>query len=169
MNKFTLQEGGIFITHNIPPLLTIQIITNDNDEYDKFNDLYDIFSFRGNQFVFLVVEADTDLEHIEDYSLYRSIIKRAFKWYKNQVYIERHEKKRIFEDENYVLQRSEEMNHWVCAAKKEGIVVIFQEGNFNETQKMVYLEDFPEPDVMTIARQQRLIGEWLMLNHSEKL
>ena len=42
----------------------------------------------------------------------------------------------------YKLQHSQDRaNWWVLTDTKKGIVILFEEGKFNETQKITYLND----------------------------
>lgn len=49
--------------------------------------------------------------------------------------------------------------------KDNGIVCRFKEHQFNETQKMTFLEDVKQLDVTDIARLMREMGDWLAQHH----
>jgi hypothetical protein len=175
MKKFKLLDlskstGEVFIFHKLIPQLKIQVITNDNFEYDKWNDIYDLFYFKKNEIVLVVTQSDEDLNEVTDYTPYRQVLKRAWKWYRSKVYIEDNsiELPSINEDDNYILQQSKDKGKWVCTDKINGIVVTWREREFNESQEITYINDI-EPNVMKIARQQRLLSDWLVINHREKL
>lgn len=54
---------------------------------------------------------------------------------------------------------------WVLTDKENGIVCRFEEHNFNETQKMTFLEDVKQPDASQIARLMREMGDWMSTHH----
>lgn len=69
----------------------------------------------------------------------------------------------------YIVQQSEMIpNGWVCTDTKNGIVLSWEEGLFNETLKITFLEEVA-PDASLIARLMREAGEYLAANHSDKL
>lgn len=72
-------------------------------------------------------------------------------------------------DGRFLLQRSEHLGKWVCTDVVNKFVVIFEEGEYNETSKITPLEDFNPDDYMKIAQWMRETGEWLMENHEELL
>lgn len=68
----------------------------------------------------------------------------------------------------YLLQHSQtQPDGWVCTDRENGIVCRFTEHKFNETQKMTFLEDVPNPNPLAIARLMREMGDWLASNHAE--
>lgn len=69
----------------------------------------------------------------------------------------------------FVLQQSTQQGWWVCTDTENGIVCRFQAHRFNETSKMTFLEDTPQPDALQIARLMREMGDWLGKNHSDKI
>lgn len=69
--------------------------------------------------------------------------------------------------EKYLLQKSTELkNVWIVTDTVYGIVVQFEEGKFNETQKVSFLEKPNEP-ALSIARKLRELSEWIIENHPE--
>jgi DNA-binding XRE family transcriptional regulator len=63
---------------------------------------------------------------------------------------------------NYILQKSSDRpNHYVVTDKVNGIVVIFEQHRFNETQQVTFLEDAPNPDALRLATIMREIGDWV--------
>lgn len=69
--------------------------------------------------------------------------------------------------EKYLLQKStERQNVWIVTDTVYGIVVQFEEGKFNETQKVSFLEEPNEP-ALSIARKLRELSEWIIENHPE--
>lgn len=69
---------------------------------------------------------------------------------------------------NYIIQKSSTLpNGWVLTDKKNGIVVTFEDGEFNETQKVTPLEDVNHTP-QELARIMRELGEWVVRHHSSK-
>ena len=65
----------------------------------------------------------------------------------------------------FKLQRSQEkQGWWVLTDINKGIVILFEEGKFNSTQKITYLEDV-EPSPTAIAKDLRIMADWLAQNH----
>lgn len=68
----------------------------------------------------------------------------------------------------YIMQKSSILpNGWVLTDKENGIVVTFEDGKFNDTQKVTPLEDVhhtPEE----LARIMRELGEWVVRHHGSK-
>ncbi len=176
MKKFKLKDlskstGEVFIFHKLIPELKIQVITNDNFEYNKWDDVYDLFHYKNNEIAFVIVGAKEDLNEVSDYTPYQQVLKRAWKWYRSKVFIEENIETppQVTEDNNYILQPSTDPDKWICTDKLNGIVTTWQTGLFNSTQVITYLNDVAKPDVMTIARQQRQLADWLIKYHKEKI
>lgn len=69
----------------------------------------------------------------------------------------------------YVLQSSKSVaDGWVCTDTENRIVVEWRQGLFNETQNVVMLDDY-HGDVMDLARLMREMGDWLAVNHEDKV
>lgn len=175
MKKFRLEtapNGATFVYHNLNPELKIQVVKNKDFEYNELEDVYELFEFKGNIFAFVVVSSELDLNEIEDFSYIRSLLRKGWKWYKTQIYIEKYVKEgETREDERFVLQESKDFGWWVCTDKCNGIVIKFRDKLFNESQKVTTLEDFDitKISISNIAKILREIGEWLTRHHSEKL
>lgn len=72
--------------------------------------------------------------------------------------------------ERFILQPSQEKeNWWVLADTENQIVVRFENKRFNETQQVTMLEDVETPNPLVIARMMREIGDYLALNHRDKV
>lgn len=69
----------------------------------------------------------------------------------------------------FILQESEKLNHWVCTDQINKIVCVFEYHKYNDTQKFTLLEDFNDKNLMELARFAREMGEWLRLNHYDKV
>lgn len=69
----------------------------------------------------------------------------------------------------YDFQPSKEREGWyVVTDKKELVVVIFEKGKFNETQRITRLDD-TLPDPLTAASGLKAIADYLHLYHPEVL
>lgn len=74
--------------------------------------------------------------------------------------------------ERYILQKSKERENWYVATDTiAGIVVKFEKGKFNETQKATMLEDlnFHRGTPTRLATAMKDLTEWLINNHSDVL
>ena len=69
----------------------------------------------------------------------------------------------------YILQQSEKPNHWVCTDTENGIVCIFENHKFNDTQSMMPLDDFPKEKYFQLAAIMGEMGDWLRKNHYDKM
>lgn len=65
----------------------------------------------------------------------------------------------------YLLQKSTTPGHWVFTDTAHGVVIIFEEGKFNDTQKITLLNEDEAPDALTLARIVREMSEWLAARH----
>lgn len=72
--------------------------------------------------------------------------------------------------ERFILQPSElKPNYFLVTDQDNGIIIEFEKGKFNETQKITELNDLNPNDFMKIARIMREIGEYLQQNNKELL
>ena len=74
--------------------------------------------------------------------------------------------------ERYLLQKSKEQNNWYVATDTLAeIVVKFEKGRFNETQKATMLEglNFHSDTPTRLATAMKDLTEWLIENHSDVL
>lgn len=67
----------------------------------------------------------------------------------------------------YIFQKSTHPNKWVLTDKCNGIVVTFEDGKFNETQKVTLLDD-TRLTANELAKVMRELGEWAVRHHSSK-
>lgn len=58
---------------------------------------------------------------------------------------------------------------WVLTDTEHGIVVTFEEGRFNNTQKVTVLEDVSKPSPIEFARIMGEMADWAIKHHSDKL
>lgn len=67
----------------------------------------------------------------------------------------------------YIIQQSTHPNRWVLTDKCNGIVVTFEDGNYNETQKVTMLDDtrLTANELATVMQE---LGEWAVRHHSSK-
>lgn len=72
--------------------------------------------------------------------------------------------------ERFILRPSTtQENWWVLTDTENQIVVRFENKRFNETQQVTMLEDVETPNPLVIARMMREIGDYLALNHRDKV
>lgn len=68
--------------------------------------------------------------------------------------------------ERFILQEGKAPSTWVVTDTINGIVVRFNEHQFNDTQKAT-LFDNHITDMMELARAMRELGDWLAVNYSD--
>lgn len=69
----------------------------------------------------------------------------------------------------YIFQKSSTRpDGWVLTDTEHGIVLTFEDGRFNETQKVTVLEDVPQPSADELARIMRELGDWAARHHGSK-
>lgn len=71
----------------------------------------------------------------------------------------------------FLIQKSNTLpNGWVLTDTLNGVVVTFEDGYYNETQRTTMLDDKPlsKYSVTDLARIMREIGEWAVRYHSSK-
>lgn len=69
----------------------------------------------------------------------------------------------------YLLQLSSTRpNGWVLTDTENGIVLTFEDGRFNETQKVTVLDDVPNPSPADLARIMSEMGDWVTRHHGSK-
>ena len=71
-------------------------------------------------------------------------------------------------DMRYILQKSSTPKHWVCTDQDNGLICVFEEHKFNETQKFTFLENMGNQDVTKLARIVNEMAAWLSENHYKK-
>lgn len=69
----------------------------------------------------------------------------------------------------FLLQNSQYENHFVCVDTAFNVVVTFEQGKFNETQKVSNLHDFTEVQALQIPTALREMADWLQKYHKEKI
>jgi hypothetical protein len=69
----------------------------------------------------------------------------------------------------YIIQKSTHPNKWVLTDKENGVIITFEEGDFNNSQKVTMLEDAPKLSPIDLARIMRKLGEWGARHHGSKL
>ncbi|WP_315315276.1 DNA breaking-rejoining protein [Prevotella pallens] len=70
---------------------------------------------------------------------------------------------------NIIQQSSTQPNSWVLTDTENGVVIVFEDGRFNETQKVTMLEDAPKLSPTDLAQIMRKLGEWGARYHRSKL
>ena len=74
--------------------------------------------------------------------------------------------------DRFILQRSATPGWWVATDKENNIVVQFEHGKYNDTQKVTLLngDTFKsEAEAMKVATYLRELADWLREEHYEKL
>ena len=70
----------------------------------------------------------------------------------------------------FILQQSQNRPiSWICTDLENGIMCMFDDKKFNETQKFTIVENAEMPDVQKLARIAREMGDWLRANHYGKI
>jgi hypothetical protein len=168
MERYTLHpENDRIIHHNLKPEMTIQVIMNNDGAYDWTTDVFETFEFRGNRVVVKWLPDTNLMEPRVDFKRIRTVLKHAWNWYRNQVYIPR-SCGGAMEDEQYLLQAGSQPDTWLVTDKTNGICIFFEEHKFNTTQRIVEFNRFTDEQIATLPRVLRKIGDWMVLNHREK-
>lgn len=175
-----IDEEKTTIWHGLKPNFTIVVLKLDRpNDYGSaglgLEDIFDEIIIRGWHFCFQVIEY-WYFEDLEDLSEIREILQSCAEWYKGQVvggFVEldkyvSEEANKIMEDEKFKIQPSDKEGWWIVAHKFSSIIIEFKEGEFNTTQKISELGQ-PITDVIYGAKIMGEIGEWLIVNHCEKL
>ena len=68
----------------------------------------------------------------------------------------------------YILQKSTHPNKWVLTDTENGVVITFEEGKFNDTQKVTMLEG-TNKTAEELAKILKEMGEWAVGHHADKL
>ena len=85
------------------------------------------------------------------------------------VYLEQADTQAQVDATRYDFRPSQEREGWyVVTDKKDLVVVIFEKGRFNETQRITRLDD-TLPDPLTAASGLRAIADYLKVYHPEVL
>ena len=75
-------------------------------------------------------------------------------------------------EQRFILQRSATPGYWVATDRDNNIVVQFEHGKYNDTQKVTLLNGdtfTSEVEAMKVATYLREMADWLRENHYEKL
>lgn len=67
----------------------------------------------------------------------------------------------------YIIQKSTHPNKWVLTDRENGVVITFEDGAFNSTQKVTMLDD-THLTANELAKVMREMGEWVVKYHSSK-
>lgn len=68
----------------------------------------------------------------------------------------------------YILQKSTHPNSWVLTDTENGVVITFENGNYNDTQKVTLLEN-TNKTAEELAKILKEMGEWAVKHHADKL
>jgi len=69
----------------------------------------------------------------------------------------------------YHVVAGQELGSFVCTDQHNGIVCIWQQGQFNDSQSITLLNDTNDASPMDIARYMRQMGDYLQEHHAPKL
>jgi len=169
--SFTENLSRNFLRHNLPPEMLIQIIRNDDDEYNVYDDLFEVFEFRDNKIVVKWCAEKNIRSQFNDYNLIRSILRRAWGWYRSQVYIE---KKNYLsgatEDDKYKLELlPETTDKWLITDKHNHITIFFEQGSFKVSQRIVNIKETQTKKLEMLPRILQELADWLVNNHKDKV
>ena len=67
----------------------------------------------------------------------------------------------------YIIQKSTRLFGWVLTDRENGVVITFEDGAFNSTQKVTMLDD-THLTANELAKAMRELGEWAVKYHSSK-
>jgi hypothetical protein len=173
--SFTDDPGNGVIRHNLEPEMLIQVIYNrEAPDLLIYEDCFELFEFRGNEIILKWLADYDELDAIEDYTHIRSILRRAFKWYKSKVFIEEKKKEpELFTTARYSLtlriwRKGEEKKYdWLLYDKIFHLHMMWMAGNFNESQIIETLPEFESENIL--PQLLREAAEWLVAHHREKL
>lgn len=161
---------------HLPSGMLFEILLNpvDGVDYDAWEDVYQEFSFLGNYIISLLVDQEKYEPEPEPvgWGKIHSIARKAFKYYRAHVRIERYERPEGPREEgNYLLTPSEDGTGWVFADKASELVLMWKHGDFNGSQEIVFLGDVPVSGekIRSIPRLLTSATDWLLLNHPDKL
>lgn len=68
----------------------------------------------------------------------------------------------------YILEKSTHPSKWVLTDTENGVVITFEQGKFNNTQKVTMLED-TDKTAEELAKILKEMGEWAVKHHADKL
>lgn len=68
----------------------------------------------------------------------------------------------------YMIQQSTHPNKWVLTDTENGVVITFEQGKFNDTQKITMLENTNKA-AEELAAILKEMGEWAVEHHADKL
>lgn len=71
--------------------------------------------------------------------------------------------------ERFTIKPAADPRSWEVTDHKMGIICTFEEGRFNDTQKITTTANkIATLSVMELARVMRELGEWVFAHHKEK-
>lgn len=69
----------------------------------------------------------------------------------------------------YIIQPSRENpSVWILTDTENGVCISFEDGRFNETQRVTVLDDVPVPSADELSRIMRGMGDWAVRHHGDK-
>ena len=140
------------IFHNLFPEIKIQVIFNEEDDYEVYEDVYEVSKYNGKKVVIVWVvdnfwikylESIENTEYIEFIKHVHLILRCAWVWYRGKI------DKTDFiagpmENEKFVLQQHSNGKDWVATDKDNLVTIFFEHQNFVDSQEIVSIIDIPK-------------------------
>ena len=174
--KISIYDSKI-IYHNHFPEIKIQVIFNEEDDYEVYEDVYEVSKYNGKKVVIVWVadngwikylEPLGNTEYIEFIKYVHLILRRAWLWYQGQI-----DKVGFIagpmENERFILQQHSNGKDWVATDKENLTTIFFEHQNFTESQEIVPLNDIPRDKIPANQKALREMAEWLLHDHRDKV
>lgn len=69
----------------------------------------------------------------------------------------------------YIIQPSKENpSGWILTDTENGVCISFEDGSFNETQRITVLDDVPNPSANELSQIMCGMGDWVVRHHGDK-
>lgn len=68
-----------------------------------------------------------------------------------------------------IIESKEKKNHWVCTDNDNFLQCTFENKNFNDNQQFTFTKPLDSSKLMEAAKFAREMGDWLRLNHYDKI
>lgn len=160
------------IKHISGMIFEVLINPEDGIDYDSYNDTYQEFEFKKNHIVCKLINPEEfDPEPMPiGYKKIHAINRKAFKFYRAHNYIPEYlgpEGPR--ETERFLLQEGNFKNTWILTDKENKIVYSWEDQDFNDTQKIIELENLDQEQILNLPKILREAADWLHQNHRDKI
>jgi len=178
MQRFSISpDNDKIILHNLSPQIKIQVIFNDEDDYEVYEDIYEVSKFNETKVTVIWLVDKESIEYIESLEIVKYleyvryihfILRRAWLWYRGQI-DKIGFKAGPMENERFVLQQHSNGKDWIATDKDNLITVFFEHQNFTETQRIVPINEIPKDKIPANQIALREMAEWLLYNHRDKV